>query len=180
MGSWVTGAMLGASAAGDMLTGMGNLVLSALNYSNQVRVQNKQLELARQQLELLDKTSNPVRIFQESLSMGLDPTSARQLAGSNERRYIGAVPMPPITNQEYLALNGTRTAAATLASVNAFVSGVPRGQRVFNPPNFNPSHRGSVSSLSSMSTLSSSLSTSSGSSQSVVSYGSLPGRVSHA
>uniref|UniRef100_A0AAU7E245 ORF2 protein n=1 Tax=Rousettus bat calicivirus TaxID=3141901 RepID=A0AAU7E245_9CALI len=126
MGSWATGAMLAAGAASDMLTGLGNLVMAGLNYQNQVRVQQQQLALARDQLALLDKTSNPVTIFQNALGEGFDPVSARQLAGSHEMRYMGATPLPPLYNREFLALTGTRVGPQMLAANSAFVNGVPR------------------------------------------------------
>uniref|UniRef100_A0AAU7E244 VP2 protein n=1 Tax=Rousettus bat calicivirus TaxID=3141901 RepID=A0AAU7E244_9CALI len=187
MGSWATGAMLGASAAGDLLTGMGNLVLSAINTANQIKVQNRQLSLAQQQLALLDKTSNPNTIFLDAMANGFDPVSARQLAGSAERRYMGATPLPVIHNTDYLALNGTRTATQMLAANQAFVNGV----RPTRPPstplpgfaNLNYAGLGRSPSISSSSTSSLSLysslsswSSASGSIASTVPYKSLPGK----
>uniref|UniRef100_A0AAU7E2N7 Minor structural protein n=1 Tax=Rousettus madagascariensis sapovirus 2 TaxID=3144122 RepID=A0AAU7E2N7_9CALI len=181
MGSWATGAMLGASAAGDLVTGFGNLILSAINTSNQIQVQKRQLQLAQQQLELLDKTSNPNTIFKDALANGFDPVSARQLAGSAERRFVGATPLPPITNSTYLALNGTRTASTMLAANSAFVNGIrptrPPSTRLPGFANLNYEGFGrspSLSSASSSLTLYSSLGTRSNAS--TVSYSSLPGK----
>uniref|UniRef100_A0AAU7E2N0 VP2 protein n=1 Tax=Rousettus bat calicivirus TaxID=3141901 RepID=A0AAU7E2N0_9CALI len=182
MGSWATGAMLGASAAGDLVTGFGNLILSAINTSNQIQVQRKQLQLAQQQLALLDKTSNPNTIFMDALNNGFDPVSARQLTGSLERRYVGATPLPVINNQTYLALNGTRTASQMLAANSAFVNGIRPTRPPSTPlPGFaNLNYEGlgrspSLSSASSSLSLYSSLPSRS-SNASTVLYTSLPGK----
>uniref|UniRef100_A0AAU7E4E0 ORF2 protein n=1 Tax=Rousettus bat calicivirus TaxID=3141901 RepID=A0AAU7E4E0_9CALI len=196
MGSWATGAMLAAGAASDMLTGLGNLVFAGLNYSNQVRVQQQQLALARDQLALLDRTSNPVTVFNNALEMGMDPFSARQLAGSHESRYMGATPLPPLHNREFLALTGTRVGPQMLSANSAFVNGVGRGVPPRTPlPGFaNLNYSGlrqpgssssssvsSYTSISPYSTVSSSSSFSkwssvSGSVASTVPYRALPGK----
>uniref|UniRef100_A0AAU7E3Q8 ORF2 protein n=1 Tax=Rousettus bat calicivirus TaxID=3141901 RepID=A0AAU7E3Q8_9CALI len=196
MGSWATGAMLAAGAASDMLTGVGNLVLNAINYSNQSKLQHRQLDLASKQLALLDATSNPTTIFQNALNMGYDPVSARQLAGSRETRYMGATPLPVLHNDTYLALNGTKVGPQFLAANSAFVNGVPRTTPMRQPlPGFaNLNYQGlrqpgSVSSSSSSSSFSpystvtslsslSQWSSVSGSIASTVPYKALPGKFS--
>nr|AQQ78880.1 putative minor structural protein [Bat sapovirus] len=144
MGSWATGAMMAAGAASDMVTGLGNLVLNAINMSNQNAIQRKQLalssralDLQERQLEFNAKLANPVERYSMALSAGFDPISARQVAGSSEWRTVGATALPSISSHTLQAMQRTSAGMALAKANQIFVGGLPTSGGIARPVPYN-------------------------------------------
>lgn len=134
--------MAAVGGATDLIGGIGQVVLGGLQYSNQKKVQeqqlllaNKALSLQQQQLEWQRTVQNPIAMYSQAMSHGFDPVSARQLAGSAERRVYGGANLPPISSMHLDNLRETHAGQRFLNAHLAFTQGVGSANKyVVNPP----------------------------------------------
>ena len=136
--------MMAAGAGTDMVTGLGNLILSGIDMANrnrlqrdQLRLQSRALDLQEQQLAVYSQLANPISRYSLALTAGFDPTSARQVAGSSELRTIGAAQLHPVDSHTLQNLQRSHVASQFAAANRVFIEGLPNSGGINRPIPYN-------------------------------------------
>lgn len=157
--SWIVGAL---QALGG-LTDVGSTISGAVyqhRHLNQLRRQNdlqeqwmaRNEQLQRDAMEMTrDLSINaPSQRVKAALDAGFDVVSARQLAGSNERRINGYLEQPIRTIDQAMGVQSRGNLTTMSNAMATFQQGTQFGMRAppqrptiqgFNNPNYNSTHR---------------------------------------
>nr|AEM37582.1 VP2 capsid [California sea lion sapovirus 1] len=148
--SWLVGALQASGGLTDMAGTIGGIVyqqqhVHQLKRQNDLQLEwmrrNEQLQRDAMQMTWDLSTQAPSLRVKEALAAGFDPLSARQLAGSSERRISGYLEQPIRTIGEAVATRSTGNLATMSNAMQTFQQGSPFGMRApagFANPNYQP------------------------------------------
>lgn len=136
--SWVVGVLQGLGGLTDVASTISGAVYQH-RHVNQLRRQNDlQLEWMRRnevlqrdamQMSMDLSTKAPALRVQAALDAGFDAVSARQLAGSGERRINGYLDQPIRTIGEAMAVQSRGNLTTLSNALNTFQTGTPFGMK---------------------------------------------------
>ncbi|BBA54642.1 minor structural protein [Sapovirus GV/HkKa2-1] len=140
--SWIVGVLQGLGGLTDVASSLSGIVYQQ-RHANQIRrandlqmqwmARNEQLRRDAMDMDYRLGTEGPALRVQSALAAGFDPLSARQIAGSHERRISGYLEQPirtvdrAVGVQSYGNLTTMSNAMATFRNGTRFGKPQPQG-----------------------------------------------------
>ncbi|AQM55648.1 putative minor structural protein [Sapporo virus] len=151
--SWLVGALQGLGGLTDVASTISGMVyqhrhLEQLKRQNDLQEQwmarNEQLQRDAMQLSRDLAIQAPALRVQAAINAGFDVVSARQLAGSGERRINGYLEQPVRTIDQAMAIQSRGNLTTLSNALSTFQNGTQFGMKApknFSRPNYNQQSR---------------------------------------